>query len=1848
MDIFDHPYYKVNKRLLVLIGQWPYQNSYDRFFRRCFVNFIFTGFAITQIALVSTCNGNIDVILESVPFICVFIAMVIKYYTYQIQRNNMQYLLKHIVKNWQIWETREEMNIMHEFAGEGRFFTLVYITYIYICMIFFLILPFFPRLMDIIVPLNESRPLRSIIKSYYFVDGNEYFYSIYCHMSIEITVGITVLIASDSLFLVFNSHICGLFSAVGFRLEHLLFNRIDSEILLDRQIRKLCIDNFVHSIKNHKRALEFAELIESSYSISFLIQAFLGLICLSISMFLILMSLDKPPEALTFLIFACAQFLHLLCICYPGQRMIDYSTDIRIKAYNGLWYEAPIEIHRLVLLIIRRSMEPCYLTAGKTFIFCLETFSKILQTSGSYFMNALRPRNVMDTFDHPYYKVNKRLLMMVGQWPYQNSYDRFFGRCIVNFIFIVFTITQVALICTCNGNIDIILESIPFICGFIAMVIKYYSYQVQRNKIRILLKHVVNNWQILKTREEMDIMHKFAGEGRFITFVYIIYIYTCMIMFLITPLLPRLMDVILPLNESRPLRSVIRGYYFIDEKEYFYAIYCHMCIEITIAITVLIATDSLFLVFNSHICGLFAIVGFRLEHLLHDQIDSKILLDNQKRKMVFNNVVHTIKNHKRALEFAELIESCYSIPFLVQSFLGLICLSVSMFLVLMLLDKRAEAFRFIAFSSAQFLHLLCICYPGQRMIDYSTDIHIKAYNGLWYEAPIEIHRLVLLIIRRSMEPCYLTAGKIFIFCLETFSKNALRFRNVMDSFEHHYYKFNKRLLVLIGQWPYQNSIDCFFRRCIVNFIFIIFVITQVALILTCNGNIDMILETTPSICGFIIIAIKYYTYQIQRNDVSFLLINLIAKKITIAITLLIATDSLFLVFNSHICGLFAIVGFRLEHLLHDQIDSKILLDNQKKKMIFNNVVHTIKNHKRALKFAELIESCYSVSFLMQSCVGLICLSVSMFQILMLLDKISEAFRFFAYSCAQFVHLLCICYPGQRMIDYSTDIRTKAYNGLWYKAPIEIHRLVLLIIRRSMEPCYLTAGKTFIFCLETFAKILQTSGSYLMMSKESTKEIIMHNVCNILREENYGLSESYTFIVTSIACAMSMNQPVNMNIFEGGFYKCNYLLLYFLGLWPYQKSRSWRFYLVNIMLLSFNLPQFLKLYTSKEDIDVILKVIPVWGTSMNAIIKYYTIHLSPCNMKTLLDDIIIDWKIWNTEKDIEIMTKYAKEGRLYSLIYAVYAYFTSIVFLGVIFVPRMMDIIQPLNESRPLKLPIICEYFLDQDKYFYPIYFHVFISLLISVTVLIAADIQLMIFTYHVCSAFAVIGYRLEDFLKDAYVIKNWTNDQRKRYRENLVFSINGHRRAIEFANYIESSFSYSLLLQSGINIICMSISLYRINKEMGKRFDEVLRYVLFVIGQLFHMFYTSYAGQMIIDHSTNIGGKAYNSMWYEAPKEINKLLLLIMKRSVEQSNLTAGKIFIFCIESFGTIFQLYTSKGDFNMIIEIVPTIATMINMMIKYYTYYIGMFNIRKLLDKMIIDWKIWNTKEEIEIIKRYAEEGRLYTLAYTIYIYVSTVLYLSISFLPLLLDVILPLNVSRPLQPIVLGEYYFIDQSEHFYFIFCHMALTILLAMTIVIATDTQFFVFTSHACGVFSVVGFRFERLMKSNEITFMINEKNKYFNYRESLNYVACSIEGHSRAIEFANLIESSFSIPLLIQCGVNVACLSVSLYRMTMLLDMSTETFKYIAFLAAQLFHIFCICYSGQRIIDYSSEIFLKAYNGLWYEAPLEIRKLLLLVIRRGIKPSKLTGGNIFVFCLKGFSTIVHTSTSYFMFLSSMN
>ncbi|XP_035741917.1 uncharacterized protein LOC118450331 [Vespa mandarinia] len=372
----------------------------------------------------------------------------------------------------------------------------------------------------------------------------------------------------------------------------------------------------------------------------------------------------------------------------------------------------------------------------------------------------------------------------------------------------------------------------------------------------------------------------------------------------------------------------------------------------------------------------------------------------------------------------------------------------------------------------------------------------------------------------------------------------------------------------------------------------------------------------------------------------------------------------------------------------------------------------------------------------------------------------------------------------------------------------------------------------------------------------------------------------------------------MEILENRFYKLNYRLLSFLGLWPYKKSRMHRVCLINIPILSFNITQLLKLYTSNGNFDIMKEVIPIWATSFNVVIKYYLFDLCVLDIKLLMDNMIMDWNMWKSKEEIDIMKKFAHSGRMYTLGYTI--------FLLVTFVPPLMDIIIPLNESRHMELPVLAEYFIDEQKHFYLIYFHMVVSIMIIITILIAIDTQLMVFCCHVSGAFAVVSFRLEHFLKNDATLDGLSDLQRKESYKHVSLSIKGHKRALEFVKRMELLFSYSLLVQCGLNILCMSICLYQIKLLYGKSIKAV-KYIALVIGELFHLFVASLSGQTIIDYSSEVYYKAYSGLWYEAPIEIRKLLILIMRRSFKPSQLSAGKIFIYCLDGFSTIVQTSTS-----------------------------------------------------------------------------------------------------------------------------------------------------------------------------------------------------------------------------------------------------------------------------------------------------------------------------------------------------
>ncbi|EFN64077.1 Putative odorant receptor 22c [Camponotus floridanus] len=732
-----------------------------------------------------------------------------------------------------------------------------------------------------------------------------------------------------------------------------------------------------------------------------------------------------------------------------------------------------------------------------------------------------------------------------------------------------------------------------------------------------------------------------------------------------------------------------------------------------------------------------------------------------------------------------------------------------------------------------------------------------------------------------------------------------------------------------------------------------------------------------------------------------------------------------------------------------------------------------------------------------------------------------------------------------------------------------------------------------------------------------------------------------------------------------YYNINKRLLSLIGQWPYQKPKEKWAFLILILIIVTNL-----LITQ---------------------------------IKVLTDRLFIDMDMFENQDERKIMKRYAESGRWYTLTYASYVYIATLSFATTALIPRILDIVSPLNTSRPIVLAYPAYYFVNEEKYFYYIFCHMFVTAGLGLTGLIAHDCMLFAYIEHVCGLFAVIGFavllestftvsfaiqilivtvgmsitlvqigkfiqcdkdvqciltvipthlfqlvvivklytcqfnnsKIKDLTDKVYsdwksveipeeceIMKTYAAKARlftliytyNIYNQKIALSVHAHWRALQFAELLEDTFSITFIIQILINTAVMSVTLLKRDCEKLKRIYRVLeiavqlddameavRYIAFVIGQLIHLFCFSLQGQRLIDHSLQMRDKIYS-----------KLL-----------------------------------EDTFNMPFAAQMLIATIV---------------------MSVTLLQISRQDGELLDLIRYM----LYVIVYCI---IAVFIFVSISLIPFVLDIVSPLNQSRPVLLPYPG-YYFVDIHEYFWQIFWHSLVAWQILTIGMIAHDCMYVTFVEHICSMFSVIGFavRLESIIFTVSLAIQIlivtvgmsitlvqikdltdrlfmnwdmlenqEEREIMRKYTKTGKWYALIY-----ACKFAILLENTFSLSFGIQMLIAVVGMSISLVQFTMQLHDFGEAMRYMLFIGGQLIHLFCYSFQGQKLINHSTGICDKIYNGSWYEIPITAQRLLLMVMRKGIEASTFTAGKIYVFSLANFTAVLQTSMSYFTVLSSFN
>ncbi|XP_043462593.1 odorant receptor 13a-like [Leptopilina heterotoma] len=302
------------------------------------------------------------------------------------------------------------------------------------------------------------------------------------------------------------------------------------------------------------------------------------------------------------------------------------------------------------------------------------------------------------------------------------------------------------------------------------------------------------------------------------------------------------------------------------------------------------------------------------------------------------------------------------------------------------------------------------------------------------------------------------------------------------------------------------------------------------------------------------------------------------------------------------------------------------------------------------------------------------------------------------------------------------------------------------------------------------------------------------------------------------------------------------------------------------------------------------------------------------MKELLIRMQNHWTSLYDLSDIQILRDYASDSQNMTIIYLRIMYGALFIF---VLIPTLQSIgenvIPGQNETYPLLFPV--ENIINVKKYHIYLLVHSYISTFYFITILLSVDTMFITYVSHCCGMFEIIGHRLKNIT--AKGIQNsveWRDNSDDDVHREIIKCVKSHIDILHFADQIQSAFSKSFLFQMGFNMIVISVTGVQIVLNMENP-DQAMRWLPCGLGQILHVYMHSLPCQKLIDHSLSMQNAVYFSPWYSFPLKSRPLIKIILMRVLIPCQITAGKLYVISMESFGVV--LKTSMSYFTLFLSV-------------------------------------------------------------------------------------------------------------------------------------------------------------------------------------------------------------------------------------------------------------------------------------------------------------------------------------------
>ncbi|CAD6213520.1 GSCOCT00004112001.3-RA-CDS [Cotesia congregata] len=376
MDVFDSMHWKTTKKLLSVIGAWPFQPVSQRKALGALFYLIIQSIYIAEILKLFVVWGNLTDTLDCLPVFVYHSMVQVKMANCLFKIKQVKVMLLQIKRDWESDLYDHEIKILRDDARIHKVVMNFYSSGLSSVAVVYAAVPITPIFLDLILPLNETRQKILPYPTEYFVDTENNFYILYIHGFIVTLIALFYFLAFDLTYAGLVSHACSIFTIIGGRLKNLT----SGTKAKDNSLKSLVV-----CIKMHKDILKFSELLEENYTNYFFLLLGNIVLGLTVTGFQLTVLATDIGDKIKCIWYGTGQVIHLFVLSYFGQKLINCSEYINESICESKWYNYSQKTKLLIILVLMRGKIITTLSAGKIYIMSIENFSSVMKSSMSFF-----------------------------------------------------------------------------------------------------------------------------------------------------------------------------------------------------------------------------------------------------------------------------------------------------------------------------------------------------------------------------------------------------------------------------------------------------------------------------------------------------------------------------------------------------------------------------------------------------------------------------------------------------------------------------------------------------------------------------------------------------------------------------------------------------------------------------------------------------------------------------------------------------------------------------------------------------------------------------------------------------------------------------------------------------------------------------------------------------------------------------------------------------------------------------------------------------------------------------------------------------------------------------------------------------------------------------------------------------------------------------------------------------------------------------------------------------------------------------------------------------------------------